>query len=932
MSVDLGSEWMKVAIVSPGVPMEIVLNTDSQRKTPLVISFRDGERLIGDAGQTVSTRFPDKAFSYFLDLLAKHQNSSAVQLFHKRFPYHKIVDTLNGISLSTSDGQQFTPEELISMVLSKAKTYAEEASKQTINDCVITVPAFFTQAERRALLLAADLAKLKVLQLINTNTAFSLNYGVFRRKDFNTTVTNILFYDMGASSTTATIASYQLVKTKDRGFVETNPQLTIKGIGFDRTLGGLEMQIRLRDHLAQLFAEQSKKPLTSITSNHRAMAKLFKEAGRLKKVLSANTEHKAQVENVMNDIDLKAMVTRQDFEDLCADMFGERLTQPIDEAFRSSGYTPSEIDSVIIVGGNTRVPKVQHILTQYFGKDLSKSINADEGAAMGAAYQAAYLSKGFKVKTFVVKDANLYPIQVDFERETEDGARKVLSRTLFARNNAFPQKKVLTFNKHSKDFEFGVNYGQKPEDFSSNIFNVSLKGVSEAIGKHVSEESKGIKAHFRMDENGLLNLEQVEAVFETRVEDDQLGEDVGNIVGDALSKFGNTISKLFGQTDDETNVEKANETESNASNETNTGAENKTEGTGNENVGAGTDQNQTESTSNSTTNQTQSAEQKKELKIKTIKELIDSSVVVLDFQPLTEDGLNESRNKLQQLDEKESEKLNRDKAKNTFESFILETRDRLEQKEYLTSATDEEKSSIESQLSAGSEWLEYESDGADTKLFNEKLSDLKGLTRALFDRVREHRERPEALAALNNMLNISEMFFNGAQNVSKEDQIFTDVELQTLNKLIDDTKAWVDSMSAQQNKLARSQTPKMTLKSIAEKIASLDREVKYLLNKARITPPKPRKVEVEDKDNTTDQKETKEEIDRNESTSDEERSGEEQTPNTDDTIRFETNSDGAPDLRPDTSAPKDKLDKHSSSDRTPTPAPVDSTGDKHTEL
>ncbi|CAG2118349.1 unnamed protein product, partial [Medioppia subpectinata] len=366
MSVDLGSEWMKVAIVSPGVPMEIVLNTDSQRKTPIVISFRDGERLVGDSAQAVATRFPDKAFAYFLDLLAKHRNSSVVQLFHKRFPYHRIEDTLTGISLSTADGLLFTPEELISMMLSKAKVYAEDSSKQPINDCVITVPPYFTQAERRALLMAADLAKLKVLQIINTNAAFALNYGVFRRKDFNTTVTNILFYDMGASSTTATIASYQLVKTKERGFAESNPQVTIKGVGYDRTLGGLEMQIRLRDHLAKLFAEQSKKPLKEITSNHRAMAKLFKEAARLKKVLSANTEHKAQVENVMNDIDLKAMVTREEFETLCADLLTDRVTKPIDDAFASSGYTIAEIDSVIIVGGNTRVPKIQTVLQNYF--------------------------------------------------------------------------------------------------------------------------------------------------------------------------------------------------------------------------------------------------------------------------------------------------------------------------------------------------------------------------------------------------------------------------------------------------------------------------------------------------------------------------------------------------------------------------------------
>jgi hypoxia up-regulated 1 len=119
------------------------------------------------------------------------------------------------------------------MFLSKAKTYAEDTSKQTINDCVITVPPYFTQAERRSLLLSAQLAKLKVLQLINSNAAFALNYGVFRRKDFNATPQNILFYNMGSSSTIVTISSYQLVKTKERGFTETNPQLTIKGIVFD---------------------------------------------------------------------------------------------------------------------------------------------------------------------------------------------------------------------------------------------------------------------------------------------------------------------------------------------------------------------------------------------------------------------------------------------------------------------------------------------------------------------------------------------------------------------------------------------------------------------------------------------------------------------------------------------------------------------------
>lgn len=243
MSVDLGSEWMKIAIVSPGVPMEIILNTDSSRKTPIAVAFRDGERFIGDSALNVGVRFPEKTFTHFIDLLGKKSiQSVSVKKYLERFPYHTLVETDTGdIAFVLKDkGQEilYTPEELLSMLLSKARHYAEVASAassptgqaQTITDCVLTVPPYFSQMERQAIKHAAFLAGIKVLQLMNTNAAFALNYGVFRRKDFNASnPTNILFYDMGAGSTVASIASYQIVKTKERGFVESNPQLTIKG-------------------------------------------------------------------------------------------------------------------------------------------------------------------------------------------------------------------------------------------------------------------------------------------------------------------------------------------------------------------------------------------------------------------------------------------------------------------------------------------------------------------------------------------------------------------------------------------------------------------------------------------------------------------------------------------------------------------------------
>lgn len=183
--------------------------------------------------------------------------------------------------------------------------------------------------------------------------------------------------------------------------------------------------------------------------------------------------------------------------------------------------------------------------------------------------------------------------------------------------------------------------------------------------------------------------------------------------------------------------------------------------------------------------------------------------------------------------------MKRDQSKNTLESFILETRDKLEQTEYSAAVTEEDRSKIETELRASSDWLEYESDGADYSQFDEHIKRLQTTTKELFLRVHEHRERPEALIALRNILNISDMFHNNAINVSDEDQIFTQVELTNLRKLVDDTQTWMTEAEAEQATLPKNVNPiKLTLRAIGEKITALDREVKYLLNKARVAPPK----------------------------------------------------------------------------------------------
>jgi len=222
------------------------------------------------------------------------------------------------------------------MILKKAREYATDFAEQSVDAAVITVPPYFTQTERRAIKRACELSNIKLLQLMNDNTAVALNYGIFRRKDFNATGSTYLFYDMGSQSTVCTIATFNVVKTKDAGYVEDVPQLTIKSVAFDRDLGGLEFQIRLRDYLAKKFQEHH--PKINIFENAKALTKLFREAERAKHVLSANNEYTAQVEGLVDEIDFKHRITREQFENLCTDLF-ERVKRPIQEVLNTSGVT-----------------------------------------------------------------------------------------------------------------------------------------------------------------------------------------------------------------------------------------------------------------------------------------------------------------------------------------------------------------------------------------------------------------------------------------------------------------------------------------------------------------------------------------------------------------------------------------------------------------
>lgn len=406
--------------------------------------------------------------------------------------------------------------------------------------------------------------------------------------------------------------------------------------------------------------------------------------------------------------------------------------------------------------------------------------------------------------------------------------------------NPYPQKKVITFNKHTSDFDFFVNYAELDHLPSSevnnlgslNITKVTLKGVKELLEKTQGPniESKGIKAHFSMDDSGILYLVNVDMVTEKTISPEEQQQEESS-----FAKLGSTISKLFGSDStatDKTKVETETETESPQEAE-DTSDKSSADATSNAN--------ETQSEQGNT-NSTQTGSEPLKPKIVTLKEPVELVASIISIPPLTEDQYEASYSKIAALNKFDQERTRRETALNNLEAFVIDAQLKLESEEYSSCGLPEEIGNILKACSEAAEWL-YE-DGADASAldYENKLADLKKLTNNLYAKYWEHNGRTEAINALTGLLNSSQHFLTKAKNLTKETNpemdVFTDVEITVLQKVIEDTKKWKKEMVAEQAKLKRYEDVKLTVKSIVDKMAEVDREIKYLTNKMKIWRPK----------------------------------------------------------------------------------------------
>lgn len=455
LGIDVGTEYIKAALVKPGIPLEIVLTKDSKRKEVSAVAFKPSkgkqlpagsfpERFYGGDAIALQARFPGDVYPNLKQLLGIPSDSDAVKTYNERYPAVEVTTTEGRKTVSVNSGtfaegeQSWSVEELLAMELKNvkenAKTLAGKGS--SISEVVFTVPPFYTVGERRALEVAAQLAGLKVLSITTDGLAVGINYAMSREfpvvnKGGKPEID--LVFDMGAGSATATVLKFQGKQVKDVGKRnKTVQEVHVLGSGWDRTLGGDALNTLIFENMISEFVNQPAAKSASVTaekvkSHGRAAAKLFKEAEKIRQVLSANTQTQASIESLFEDVDFRYKITRSRFEELAAD-YAARVEGPITRALEAAKLTLDDIDSLIIHGGGARTPFVQAKLYDLVGKSKIKTnVNADEAAVFGAAFKAASLAPSFRVKEIRDYDTQGYNHGIEYMFNLKDVDQKIFT-------------------------------------------------------------------------------------------------------------------------------------------------------------------------------------------------------------------------------------------------------------------------------------------------------------------------------------------------------------------------------------------------------------------------------------------------------------------------------------------------------------------------
>ncbi len=844
VGISLGNDAAVIGQAGRG-GVDIILNENSNRKTPCMVSVQGQQRYIGEAALSICRTNYKNTAREIKRLICRKWGDQDVMTDLERLPFTVVKDpNSDGLGIVLQYGEEekiFTPPQVVAMLLTGLMDMTKKASGNNvaIADAVISIPGWYTDSMRRAMLDACQIAGLNCLRLMHETTAVALEYGIYRsyKGSFSAEKpVRVLFVDMGHSGFSACVCEYVV------------GCLTVKSTAYDRSLGGRDITWALAQHLGEEFKQ---KHGIDVRSKPKPMLKLLDAAEKAKKTLSPiGVDHAMiNIESLAEDLDFTFQLKLEDLHVIIEPLLS-RMDTPIRSCLEEAGILPNELDAVEIVGGGTRVPAIRRKIAEIVGADqnalnmgLSTTMNAEEAVARGCALQCAMLSSRFKVKEFKIVEAAPYPVCIHWGGSLADGSQCIDmdsseggdnvpetgekdSQLLFKRGDSVPSLKKMVFSKRLKSFSLTVAYDNSAvallpanTPMQMGSFDIEIP-AAQTEGGPVT-----VRVFIKYDIHGI-----------TSVSSGTIMEEIKDVVSDKPDKSENASETAANPVpmDVEEPSSKTNGPSSESKEESAPAAE--------------SDAKMEEE--DATSGKDAAAVPSKKKKFRKIGVNVMANTPSLDKTQL--DLAVEAEVEMKHQDNVLQETANK---RNELEAYIYSTRDKISQ-EWRQFMTEASSADFSKKLDDAEDWL-YSDEGFEStkSKYSAKLEELRLVGNRPETRKREETMRPEAVSRLRSSVESYIQFVNS--NDAKYDHI-EQKSKDEVRSLANATGTWLNEKLTELGKCPMTEPASVTVKDIETKLSELHGKCKPIKNKPK-PKPKPTKTDNKDKQqqqNTADKKDT----------------------------------------------------------------------------